>query len=55
MKYTIIKSVAGEASEIISQTSSKDGFAKSYGYRKSRRSTGEKIRQEGLPSGLPYQ
>ncbi len=29
MKYTIIKSVAGEASEIISQTSRKDGFAQS--------------------------
>jgi len=29
MKYTIIKSAAGEASEIISQTSRKDGFAQS--------------------------
>ena len=29
MKYTIIKSVAGEASEILSQTSRKDGFAQS--------------------------
>lgn len=29
MKYTVIKSAAGEASEIISQTSRKDGFAQS--------------------------
>lgn len=29
MKYTVIKSAAGEASEIISQNSRKDGFAQS--------------------------
>ena len=29
MKYTIIKAAVGEASEIISQTSRKDGFAQS--------------------------